>query len=72
MRDPQAGLYFAIVAKLRLLMNHLDRPGVRNPRPAGQMQPARIFDMARIRIFVTHLQLQHRVKTKLHDKQVLG
>jgi len=29
------------------------------------------FDMDRIRIFITQVRVQHRVKTKLHDKQVL-
>jgi len=30
------------------------------------------IDMARIRIFVTLVRVQHRVKTKLRDKQVLS
>jgi len=40
-------------------------PGVVNLRSAWT------FDMARIRIFVTQFVVQDRVKTKLHDKQVL-
>jgi len=35
------------------------------------LRPALTFDMSRIRIFVTQVKAQHRVKTKLHDKQVL-
>jgi len=56
-------------------MTHLPciscRPGVGNLRHAGQMQPACTFYMARIRIFVTHVRTKHRVKMKVHDKQVL-
>jgi len=45
-----------------------------NNRPksgVGNLRPAWTFDMARIRNFVTHVRVQNRVKTKLHDKQVL-
>jgi len=35
----------------------------------GNLRPAWTFDMAHIRIFVTQVRVQHRVKTKLHDKQ---
>jgi len=38
----------------------------------GNLRPAWTFDTARIRIFVTQVRVQHRVKTKLHDKQVLS
>ena len=40
------------------------RSGVRN------LGPAWTFDMAQIRSCVTQVRTQHRVKTKLHDKQV--
>ena len=30
------------------------------------------LDVVRIRIFVTQVKVQHRFKTKLYDKQVLG
>ena len=39
------------------------REGVRNLRSAWT------FNMTRIRIFITQVRTQHRVKTKLHDKQ---
>jgi len=41
-------------------------PGTENLRPAST------FDVAHIRIFVTQVRVQHRVKTKLHDKQALS
>ena len=47
------------------------KAGVGNLRPAGQMRPTWTFDMARIRIFVAQFRVQHPLKTKLHDKQVL-
>jgi len=47
------------------------KAGVGNLRPASQMQPAWTVDMARIRISVTQFRVQDRVKTKLHDEQVL-
>jgi len=34
----------------------------------GNLQPAWLYDMARIRIFV---RVQNRVKTKFHDKRIL-
>jgi len=37
----------------------------------GNLRPAWTFDMARMKIFVTLVRVQRRVKTKLHDKQVL-
>ena len=37
----------------------------------GNLWPAWTFDMARIRIFFTQFRVQNRVKSKLHDKQVL-
>jgi len=61
----------------------MTRPGIETYRPAlvaraqptsrpgvGNLRPAWKFEMARIRIFVTQFITQHRVKTKLHDKQV--
>jgi len=39
--------------------------GVGNLQPAGQKRPAWTFDLASIRIFVTRVRVQHRVKTKL-------
>jgi len=45
------------------------KTGVGNLRPEGQMRSARSFNMARIRIFVYQVRTQHRVKTKLNDKQ---
>jgi len=43
--------------------------GVGCLRPASQMRPARTFNMVRSKIFDTHVRTQHRVKTKLPDKQ---
>jgi len=50
----------------------LNKTGVGNLRPAGQMWPVWTFDMVRIRIIVTQGSVQHRVKLMIHDKQVLG
>jgi len=36
-----------------------------------KLRSAWTFDVARIRLSVTQVRAQHRVKTKLHDKQVL-
>jgi len=42
-----------------------------NSAGVGNLRPAWTFDMARNRIiFVTHVRVQHRGKTKLHDRQV--
>jgi len=35
----------------------------------GNLTPARKFIMARIRIVITQVRTQHRVKTELHDKE---
>jgi len=43
--------------------------GVDYLRPVDHLRLGRTFNMIRIRIFVTQLRMQHRVKTKLHDKQ---
>jgi len=45
--------------------------GVQNLQSTSQMQLAWTFHLARIRIFVTRVRVQHRIKMKLHDKQVL-
>jgi len=37
----------------------------------GNLRPAWTFDMTLIRIFVTQVRAQHRVTTKIHDKQAL-
>jgi len=60
-------LNFCIVQRDGLLS-----AGVGNLGPAVQMRPAWTFDTARIRIFVAQVRVQHRLKTKLHDKQVLN
>jgi len=38
---------------------------------AGNLRPTWTFDMASIRIFVTEVRVQRRVKTMFHDKLVL-
>ena len=41
-----------------------------NQEPAaGQVRPVWTFNTARIKIFITQVRTQHRVKTKSHDKQ---
>jgi len=37
----------------------------------GNLRPVLTLDMACIRIFVTQFRVQNRVKTKIHNKQVL-
>jgi len=51
--------------------NQASKTGVENLWLAGQMRPAWTFDTANFRIFFSNVRGQHRVKTKLHDKQVL-
>jgi len=45
------------------------KSAVGNLWPMCQMWPAWTFDVARIRIFVTQVRVQHCVKTKLYDKK---
>jgi len=52
-----------LIGFLAFLVHKLwSKTGLGNLQPAGLMQPAWTFDMVRIRIFVTHLRVQDRVK----------